>query len=90
MARAVTPQPTPNPNSIRFALGEDAIGGQSRSFSDAASAADTPWAAALFALPGVASLFGVKDFLTVSKEPEASWDPIVPEAVKILSEADFS
>ncbi|MHC5012060.1 MAG: NifU N-terminal domain-containing protein, partial [Planctomycetota bacterium] len=71
MARDVTPTPTPNPNAIRFGLGPDALGPQSRSYANAEAAAGVAWAEALFALPGVQSLFGVNDFLTVTKDPDA-------------------
>ncbi len=42
-----------------------------------ADEADTPFAQAVFAAPGVVNLFGVNDFVTVTREPGASWDPIV-------------
>jgi hypothetical protein len=32
---------------------------------------------ALLALPGVASIFGVADFVTVTRDAGADWDPIV-------------
>jgi hypothetical protein len=85
MALVVRPEPTPNPNAIRFALSSPVLGDKSRSFASPAAAKGTPWAESLFALPGVASLFGMKDFLTVTKRPDASWDDIVPKTVSILS-----
>jgi hypothetical protein len=39
--------------------------------------ADSPFARAMLAVEGVASVFGVNDFVTVTREPEADWDPIV-------------
>jgi hypothetical protein len=42
-----------------------------------AGEADTPFAQAVFAVPGVVNLFGVNDFVTVTREPGASWDPII-------------
>jgi hypothetical protein len=84
MAFTVHPQPTPNPNAVRFALSSPLLGDKSRTFSNAAAAKGTPWAESLFALPGVASLFGMKDFLTITKRPDASWDGIVGPATKIL------
>ena len=32
---------------------------------------------ALLAIDGVASVFGVNDFVTIMREPDAHWDPIV-------------
>ena len=81
----VRPEPTPNPNAIRFALSAPVLGDKPRSFSTAAAAKGTPWAERLFALPGVVSLFGLKDFLTVTKAPSADWAPIVEAASRILA-----
>jgi hypothetical protein len=38
---------------------------------------DTPFARAVLATDGVASVFGVNDFVTVTREADADWDPIV-------------
>jgi hypothetical protein len=38
---------------------------------------DAPFVRALLATDGVASVFGVNDFVTVTREPDADWDPIV-------------
>lgn len=35
----------------------------------------------LLAIPGVASVFGVVDFVTVTREGDAAWDPIVDAVV---------
>jgi hypothetical protein len=90
MPRTVTPQPTPNPNAIRFAVGGNAFGDKSRSFPNAASAAGAPWAERLFGLPGVVGLFAVKDFVTITKAPAADWHGIVPRAVEILGSAELT
>ena len=73
------PSPSPNPNALRFQL--DTTLPDTLSFSSAADAADNPFAAAVFAAPGVASIFGVNDFVTVTRQAGAPWDPIV-EAVQ--------
>jgi hypothetical protein len=85
MPLTVRPEPTPNPNAVRFALSSPVLGDRPRSFPSLDAAAGTPWAVRLFAIPGVVSLFGMKDFLTVTKSPAALWDGIVPRAVEILS-----
>lgn len=38
---------------------------------------DSEFAQAVLAFDGVASVFGVKDFVTVTREPDADWDAIV-------------
>jgi hypothetical protein len=64
---------------LRFAL--DITLPDTISFANAGEAAGDPFAAAVFATGGVASIFGVNDFVTVTREPGAEWDPII-EAVQ--------
>ena len=85
MALLVRPEPTPNPNAVRFALSSPVLGDKPRTYANAAAAKGTLWAERLFGLPGVVSLFGMKDFLTITKSPTVSWDAIVPKATQILS-----
>ena len=42
-----------------------------------AAGADTEFSRAVFAAPGVSNLFGVNDFVTVTREPGAEWEPII-------------
>lgn len=48
-----------------------------------------PWAERIFGVPGVVSLFGVNDFLTVTKTNDATWEAVVPHVLDILREAEF-
>ncbi len=45
------------------------------------AAAGMPFAEAVFAAGGVASIFGVNDFVTVTRQPGVEWDPIVAAVV---------
>ena len=45
--------------------------------ASADAAAGMPFAAAVFAAGGIASIFGVNDFVTVTRQPGCDWDPIV-------------
>jgi hypothetical protein len=74
-----TPAPSPNPNALRFGL--DVTLSDSINFTSAEEAAGHPFAAAVFEVEGVASVFGVNDFVTVNRKPGADWDPII-EAVQ--------
>ena len=89
MPHAVTPQPTPNPNALRFQFESAVLGPKSRSFATADDANGTPWAESLFAIPGVVSLFGVNDFLTVTKDRDATWPAITPHVLDVLRNAEF-
>ena len=68
------PSPTPNPDALKFTL--DVTLESMINVPDAA-AADTPFARAVFATPGVTNLFGVNDFVTVTRSTDADWAPII-------------
>jgi hypothetical protein len=38
---------------------------------------DSAFAQEVLAFDGVASVFGINDFVTITREPDADWDPIV-------------
>lgn len=72
-------QPTPNPNAGKFIADRTVVEGKaSRSFYNAEQAAADPVAAALFELDGVASVFMVEDFVTVTKDVAADWSDLIP------------
>ena len=54
-------------------------------FTAAASAVGQPFAEAVFAAGGVASIFGVNDFVTVTRQAGAAWEPIVAAVVAAAS-----
>jgi Scaffold protein Nfu/NifU N terminal len=68
------PTPTPNPNALKFTLDVTLPEMINVARADEAS---TPFEQAVFAAPGVANLFGVNDFVTVTREPGADWEPII-------------
>jgi hypothetical protein len=82
MAHA-TPTPTPNPNATKFVL--DTTLPEMFNVTAAGDAA-SPFTTAVMALPGVASVFGVNDFVTVTKAPDASWDAITDAVVSLAGE----
>ena len=74
---------TPNPNALKFTLSKKVA---EQSFS--ASAGDTSnheIANAILAIPGVASVFGVNDFVTVTKSAEVEdWETLYPSIERAL------
>jgi Scaffold protein Nfu/NifU N terminal len=78
-----TPSTTPNPNAMKFTLDRTLP-----EMFDVASpeAATTAFQRAVFAVPGVAGLFGVNDFVTVTRQPDAEWEPIVTAVVAAAAE----
>ena len=83
----VTVHPTPNPNSLKFTCdGSRFTEANHQAFTTPDEASSDPFARALFAVRGVANVFVVPDFVTVSKHPAANWDLIVPAVEKIIEE----
>jgi hypothetical protein len=79
-----SPSPTPNPNAMKFTL--DVPLPSTMNVTSAQAASGDKFAEAIFSAGGVASLFGVNDFVTVTREPDADWGPIVA-AVEAAAEA---
>lgn len=84
---AISVQYTPNPNSLKFtADGATFTDGGMESYNSAAEARGNALAERLFALPGVANVFILPQFLTVTKHPAADWDDLQPKLETALEE----
>ncbi|MEO7836972.1 MAG: NifU N-terminal domain-containing protein [Acidimicrobiales bacterium] len=70
-----TPGPSPNPNALRFQL--DTTLPATLSCNSTAAAEANAFTRDVFAVEGVASIFGVNDFVTVNRTAGADWDPII-------------
>ena len=80
----VTISATPNPNALKFTVYTTFPAPITVA---AGQETDDPTAAALLAVPGVTSVFMTADFVTLTKDPAATWDQIAPEAQRILEES---
>lgn len=78
----VQPEPTPNPNAMKFTVGIP-VGGPAT--YTAATADDNPMARELLALAGVTSVFMTADFVTVSKSADGDWAALTPAISEILA-----
>jgi NFU1 iron-sulfur cluster scaffold homolog, mitochondrial len=78
-------QPTPNPNAAKFML-DRVIADQPASFFTAEAASGHPIASLLFAIPGVASLLLLGDFVTVNRQPGVRWETISPKVKETLKQ----
>ncbi|CAN5588682.1 hypothetical protein BH23ACT3_BH23ACT3_01470 [soil metagenome] len=75
----IEPSTTPNPDAMKFSLDVTLPG-----MIDAKSPGDAPdsaFVADVLAVEGVAAVFGVNDFVTVTRMSGADWEPII-EAVR--------
>jgi hypothetical protein len=76
---------TPNPNSLKITFGQSVGADRGKTYT-AATAGEWPLAERLFQIPGIQSLFVLKDFVTVSKTGDAAWDSLVPEIEHALAD----
>jgi Scaffold protein Nfu/NifU N terminal len=70
----VRPTPTPNPDAMKFTLD---ISLPERLLAKRGDDIEDAFTRALLAVDGVASVFGVNDFVTVTRIGGADWNPIV-------------
>ncbi len=75
----VTESDTPNPNAHKFTASVTVIEKGSLSFNAADEAASHPVSRYIWALGGIKGIFAVKDFVTVTKTPEADWSVLSPQ-----------
>jgi hypothetical protein len=54
---------------------------ESFNVTDPEAAGANPFAEAVFGAGGVVAVFGVNDFVTVSRQPGVEWDPIIAAVV---------
>lgn len=86
-------QQTPNPETRKFLPGCDISPGGPLAFSSAEEAQTSPFAAALFHVQGVSGVFLGYNFVSVTKDPAATWDvlePVLVAAVRQACEAQLS
>jgi hypothetical protein len=79
-----TPSPTPNPNAMKYDLDVKLPG--TLNLANAEAAQGNPFAEAIFAVEGVGSLFGVNNFVTVTRKPGADWEVITAGVQKAAAE----
>lgn len=77
---------TPNPNAVKFTLNRT-VATKGETYRGDPSAIAAPWAKALLSIPGIVGVFGINNFISVNKAPEASWEMIVPTAQDALRNA---
>ena len=76
---------TPNPATLKFLPGREVMGSHGTAdFASPASAARSPLAARIFALPGVARVFLGADFVTVTEDAEGGWAGLRPQVLAAI------
>lgn len=78
---------TPNPNARKFILKEPLTNGLARSFENAEQAQRDELAAKLFAIPHVANVFYIDNWITVTQDGEADWQDLLRAVAGPIREA---
>ena len=76
---------TPNPASMKFLPGRMVLATGTLDIRDAESAAQSPMAARLFAIPNVAGVFFGQDFIAVTKS-DGDWNHLKPAILGAVME----
>lgn len=79
---------TPNPNAMRFVLKEPISQGITRSYDSADEVDNDPFAAALFSIPHVISVYYVDKYVTVTQDGEEEWSDLLRKLAPPIREAE--
>ena len=77
---------TPNPATLKFLPGCAVMGSGTANFTESRSAARSPLAERLFALPEVTGVFLGADFITVTKDGDSDWYQLKPAVLAAIME----
>jgi NFU1 iron-sulfur cluster scaffold homolog, mitochondrial len=81
---------TPNPQALKFVLSEKLLQAETRNFAKKEEAQTDPLAKGVFEIEGVVSVFYMDRFVTIEKDPNASWGQIQKPFVEFISKFDKS
>ena len=85
---AIRVEETPNPDARKFVCSRKLVEKGSLVFNDAASAAEVPFALAVFELGGIRTVFATRDFVTVTRMSDApGWRELQPRIEAALRES---
>lgn len=78
---------TPNPDAMRFVLGEVLTNGVTKSFEDAGQAEGNELATALFNIDHVINVYFVDKYVTVTQDGDAVWSELLRKLAPPIREA---
>lgn len=79
---------TPNPHALKFILNERLLNLETRQYSKKEDAVDDPFAAGIFEINGVASVFYMDKFITIEKLKDSDWSKIQRPFLNFLKSFD--
>lgn len=79
---------TPNPHALKFILNERLLDLETRQYSKKEDAVDDSFAAGIFEIDGVASVFYMDKFVTIEKLRDSDWSKIQRPFLNFLKSFD--
>ena len=80
----VVPEPTPNPNALKFTLDRASTEQRTETFRAGSDPSESPLGARIFELRGVTNVFLTANFVSVTKDDDESWDDLVPDVIAAI------
>lgn len=77
---------TPNPDAMRFVLGEPLTNGVTKSFENAGDAEDDELASALFSIDHVINVYYVDKYVTITQDGNAVWSELLRQLAPPIRE----
>jgi Fe-S cluster biogenesis protein NfuA len=78
---------TPNPDAMRFVLGEPLTNGVTKSYESADEAESDEFAQSLFAIENVINVYYVNQYVTVTQDGDAVWSELLRQLAPPIREA---
>ncbi|TYP95208.1 Fe-S cluster biogenesis protein NfuA, 4Fe-4S-binding domain [Fodinibius salinus] len=78
---------TPNPDAMRFVLGDPLTNGVTKSFENADEAESNELASSLFAIDHVINVYFVDKYVTVTQDGDAVWSELLRQLAPPIREA---
>ncbi len=78
---------TPNPDAMRFVMGEPLTNGVTKSYENAEEAEGDEFAQSLFAIEHVINVYYVNKYVTVTQDGEAVWSELLRQLAPPIREA---
>ena len=82
MPLELSAQATPNPNAIKYTLNR-VIASRGVTYREAAGEGPD-WAKRLLGVAGIAQVFAMHNFISVTKRPDADWNQLGPAVERVL------
>jgi len=79
---------TPNPHALKFILNEKLLNYETRQYANKEAAKYDPFAAGIFELEGVVSVFYMDKFVTIEKSADSNWAQIQRPFIDFLKSFD--